>query len=128
MSQMGDGAHLHEHFAILWNRCFWCQVLKLFPPMIIWWHQSQHLLGIRPLPWVTFCPWHWQNFTSAAPRCCAHAKLCSVFSRSMLASNGPLHPQLLKYTQPKTERLLQQGFDLSEWFVPKGYNNKAGPW
>eukprot|EP00983_Pelagomonas_calceolata_P061097 1146663-Pelagomonas_calceolata.AAC.6 len=44
----------------------------------------------------------------------------SVFSRSMLASNGPLHPQLLQYTQPKTEALLRQGFDLSEWFVPRG--------
>uniref|UniRef100_A0A7S3QQS6 Inositol-1-monophosphatase n=2 Tax=Dunaliella tertiolecta TaxID=3047 RepID=A0A7S3QQS6_DUNTE len=48
----------------------------------------------------------------------------SVFSRSMLASNGPLHPQLLQYTQPKTEALLRQGFDLSEWFVPRGYNLK----
>lgn len=49
----------------------------------------------------------------------------SVFERSMLASNGHLHQQMLGYTSPKTTSLVQRGVDLSPWFVPPGYNTAA---
>lgn len=42
----------------------------------------------------------------------------SVFARSILASNGgPLHEKLLGYTVPKTTALLEEGIDLSNWWV-----------
>ncbi|EFJ42172.1 hypothetical protein VOLCADRAFT_107362 [Volvox carteri f. nagariensis] len=44
----------------------------------------------------------------------------SVFERSMLASNGHLHQQMLDGTAPKTRALLERGVDLSPWFVPLG--------
>lgn len=50
----------------------------------------------------------------------------SVFERSVLVSNGFLHDKLLAQTEPATARLLDQGIDLSMWFVPKGYRVHAG--
>jgi len=51
----------------------------------------------------------------------------SVFSRSLLASNGgPLHDKLLGYTVPRTTELVQKGVDMSPWYVPKGYNVRTG--
>jgi myo-inositol-1(or 4)-monophosphatase len=50
----------------------------------------------------------------------------SVFDRSVLVSNGFVHDKLLAQTEPATARLLEQGIDLSQWFVPKGYRVHAG--
>lgn len=45
----------------------------------------------------------------------------TVFERSILATNGHLHSQVLAQTVPKTESLLKAGINLSEWFKPEGY-------
>jgi myo-inositol-1(or 4)-monophosphatase len=45
----------------------------------------------------------------------------SVFEQSVMASNGALHAAIQGETKPATERLLEQGVDLSRWFVPNGY-------
>ena len=45
----------------------------------------------------------------------------SVFSRSILATNGGLHEHLLKETKAKTDELRSEGVDLSSWFIPEGY-------
>jgi myo-inositol-1(or 4)-monophosphatase len=49
----------------------------------------------------------------------------TVFERSVLASNGPLHDKVLESTGAETRQLLQGGVDLSPWFVPPGYQVKA---
>ncbi|GIL82138.1 hypothetical protein Vretimale_7104 [Volvox reticuliferus] len=49
----------------------------------------------------------------------------SVFERSMLASNGHLHKEMLDGTAPKTKNLLERGVDLSPWFVPPGYDTSV---
>ena len=46
----------------------------------------------------------------------------SVFSRSVLASNGALHADILEYVEPKTKGLRKNGVDLSPWFIPSGYD------
>lgn len=51
-----------------------------------------------------------------------HGNDYTVFERSILATNGHLHKQVLQQTQPKTESLLSQGIDLSPWFKPDGYS------
>ncbi|KAL4442054.1 hypothetical protein ABPG77_011315 [Micractinium sp. CCAP 211/92] len=50
----------------------------------------------------------------------------SVFDRSVLVSNGYLHEAILAKTEPATARLLDQGIDLSQWFVPQGYRVHSG--
>ena len=45
----------------------------------------------------------------------------SVFSRSLLASNGVIHEAILEHTAPKTEGLRKKGLDFSPWYVPSGY-------
>ncbi len=45
--------------------------------------------------------------------------LPAVFDRSVLVSNGYLHEAILAKTEPATARLLDQGIDLSQWFVPQ---------
>lgn len=42
-----------------------------------------------------------------------------MFDRSVLVSNGFLHEAILAKTEPATARLLAQGIDLSQWFVPQ---------
>ncbi len=51
---------------------------------------------------------------------------CSVFSRSLLASNGAIHDNLLKYIAPRTEELIRQGVDLSPWPQPKKMQAQGG--
>lgn len=50
----------------------------------------------------------------------------SVFDRSMLVSNGYLHEAILEKVEPATDKLVEKGVDLSQWFVPKGYNVHSG--
>ena len=50
----------------------------------------------------------------------------SVFDRSVVVSNGAVHEELLKTMEPKVEKLLKQGIDLSPWFVPKGMMVHSG--
>lgn len=50
----------------------------------------------------------------------------SVFDRSVLVSNGSLHDKLLAKMEPVTTKLVANGTDLSQWFVPKGYNVHSG--
>ncbi|CAM6086704.1 unnamed protein product [Calypogeia fissa] len=45
----------------------------------------------------------------------------SVFERSVLVSNGILHDKLLERMAPPTKKLIQDGFDFSQWYKPKGY-------
>lgn len=50
----------------------------------------------------------------------------SVFDRSLLASNDALHAAVKAKTEAATSKLLDEGFDLSPWFVPKGYGIRGG--
>ncbi len=50
----------------------------------------------------------------------------SVFERSLLASNDALYDALLKDIEPKTMEVLEQGADLSPWFIPNGYKVHTG--
>lgn len=50
----------------------------------------------------------------------------AVFERSVLVSNGFVHEAILARTEPRTARLLEEGIDLSQWFVPKGYKVHTG--
>lgn len=50
----------------------------------------------------------------------------SVFDRSVMVSNGYLHEKLLQKTDPVTSKLIANGIDLSQWFVPKGYRVVSG--
>jgi hypothetical protein len=45
----------------------------------------------------------------------------------MVASNAAVHAQLLEHMEPKTLELVDQGVDLSNWFIPNGYNMHTGP-
>ncbi|XP_057970865.1 phosphatase IMPL1, chloroplastic isoform X2 [Malania oleifera] len=45
----------------------------------------------------------------------------SVFDRSLLVSNGPLHPKLLERIGPATEKLKDNGIDFSLWYMPENY-------
>ena len=45
----------------------------------------------------------------------------SVFSRSVLVSNGHLHEAVLEQTAPKTAALQKGGVDLSPWYIPSSY-------
>ena len=47
-------------------------------------------------------------------------------SRSVIASNGFIHKDLLKTIEPATAKLLDEGFDLSPWCVPEGYRIHLG--
>ncbi|KAG6553040.1 hypothetical protein Mapa_005377 [Marchantia paleacea] len=44
-----------------------------------------------------------------------------VFDRSVLVSNGILHERLLDRISPPTEKLINDGFDFSQWYKPTGY-------
>ena len=46
--------------------------------------------------------------------------------RSVIASNGFIHKDLLKTIEPATAKLLDDGFDLSPWCVPEGYRIHLG--
>lgn len=50
----------------------------------------------------------------------------SVFDRSILASNGLLHDQMLAKTDPVHAQLSKKGVDLSPWFIPDGYRVHTG--
>eukprot|EP00210_Caulerpa_lentillifera_P005259 g5026.t1 len=50
----------------------------------------------------------------------------SPFDRSVLASNGFVHKALLEYIEPATAKLLDDGVDLSPWYIPKGYRIHLG--
>ncbi|CAD7704132.1 unnamed protein product [Ostreobium quekettii] len=50
----------------------------------------------------------------------------SVFDRSVLATNGYVHGAILEKTEPATEKLLEDGVDLSPWFIPEGYGVRSG--
>lgn len=50
----------------------------------------------------------------------------SVFDRSVLVSNGYLHESILEKTDPVTTKLVENGVDLSQWFVPDGYSVHSG--
>lgn len=50
----------------------------------------------------------------------------SVFDRSICATNGLIHNQILAQTEPVTSKLLEDGYDLSPWFVPKNYKVRTG--
>lgn len=41
-------------------------------------------------------------------------------------SNGFLHEAILAKTEPVTTKLVADGIDLSQWFVPKGYRVHSG--
>jgi myo-inositol-1(or 4)-monophosphatase len=45
----------------------------------------------------------------------------SVFERSLLATNDRLHEQIMSHTEEATDKLLEEGVDMSPWFVPQGY-------
>jgi myo-inositol-1(or 4)-monophosphatase len=51
----------------------------------------------------------------------------SVFDRSVVVSNSFLHGELLKRMEPKVAKLLDDGIDLSPWYIPKGYKIHTGP-
>ena len=47
----------------------------------------------------------------------------SPFHRSLLATNGPLHKELLRVTQGPTEALVTSGgLDPAPWLIPQGYD------
>ena len=46
----------------------------------------------------------------------------SVFAKSIVATNGPLHGALLDKVCPATHALREGGFDLNDWFIPEGYD------
>ncbi|EFJ33185.1 hypothetical protein SELMODRAFT_167524 [Selaginella moellendorffii] len=46
----------------------------------------------------------------------------SVFDRSVLVSNGVIHPKLLDRISPATKSLVNQGLDFSQWYKPEGYS------
>lgn len=48
----------------------------------------------------------------------------SVFSRSVLATNGLLHEEILKEVAQKTKGLKNKGVELDPWFIPSGYEFK----
>jgi myo-inositol-1(or 4)-monophosphatase len=45
----------------------------------------------------------------------------SVFAKSIVATNGALHAAVLDKVCPATLALAAGGFDLEDWFIPKGY-------
>ncbi|KAF6135170.1 hypothetical protein GIB67_035241 [Kingdonia uniflora] len=45
-----------------------------------------------------------------------------VFDRSVLVSNGLMHAKLLERISPATEKLKNDGMDVSLWFKPENYN------
>lgn len=51
----------------------------------------------------------------------------SVFQRSILATNGGVHPAVQAKTEAATLELREMGVDLAPWFVPKGYRVASGP-
>lgn len=50
----------------------------------------------------------------------------SVFERSVLVSNGSIHGEILKKTEPATDKLLADDIDLSPWYIPEGYSLHGG--
>ncbi|KAK9748196.1 hypothetical protein RND81_02G042400 [Saponaria officinalis] len=48
-------------------------------------------------------------------------KFC-VFDRSVLVSNGVLHPKLLEKIGPATDRLKEKSIDFSWWYKPENYS------
>ncbi len=49
----------------------------------------------------------------------------SVFAKSVVATNGALHEAVLSKVRPATQALAAGGFDLADWFIPKGYRVDA---
>ncbi|GJP48377.1 hypothetical protein CLOM_g7670 [Closterium sp. NIES-68] len=47
----------------------------------------------------------------------------SVFDRSVLITNGPLHHQMLATIAPTTMALIADGFDFSHWLKPADYES-----
>ncbi|XP_074278007.1 phosphatase IMPL1, chloroplastic [Silene latifolia] len=47
-------------------------------------------------------------------------KFC-VYDRSVLVSNGSIHPKLLEKIGPATERLKEKSMDFSLWYKPENY-------
>ena len=45
----------------------------------------------------------------------------SVFSRSILATNGHLHSEIVQQTGAKTKSLRDKQIDFEPWFIPSGY-------
>ena len=99
----GGGRHRDHHG---WARLFGC-VGGITAVVLAW---------CRALP-----PAH------PAPLTPSHPSLLAVFDRSVVVSNGFLHKQLLQTMEPATSGLLQEGIDLSQWFVPEGYSVHSGP-
>jgi myo-inositol-1(or 4)-monophosphatase len=50
----------------------------------------------------------------------------AVFDRSVVVSNSYLHEQLLAVMEPAASKLVADGIDLSQWFVPSGYKVHTG--
>jgi len=51
----------------------------------------------------------------------------SVFDKSMLASNGRVHEEMMRHIEPRVAELQEEhaGLDLqSKWFIPQGYDVK----
>ncbi|KAJ7550698.1 hypothetical protein O6H91_07G113000 [Diphasiastrum complanatum] len=48
---------------------------------------------------------------------------CSVFDRSVLVSNGVLHDKLLETIAPPSKKLVEKGFNFSQWFKPSNYTS-----
>ena len=46
----------------------------------------------------------------------------SIFAKSIVASNGPIHAAVLDKVCPAVHALRDDGFDLEDWFIPKGYD------
>lgn len=49
----------------------------------------------------------------------------SVFDRSVMVSNGFVHEEMLKRTEPAVAKLVSNHVDLSQWFVPKVRSRKS---
>lgn len=50
----------------------------------------------------------------------------TVFDKSMIASNGAIHAEMMEHIQPRVIKLHEEkGLDLkSKWFIPEGYKIK----
>ena len=46
----------------------------------------------------------------------------TIFAKSIIASNGPLHGPVLEHVGAACGRLTAAGFDLEDWYIPAGYD------
>lgn len=94
--------------------------------------------GVTGQPWAGLLPGRvllHQPFLqngppAAAAACCQHhcwhahpphvLRMCcaAVFDRSVVVSNGFIHEQLLSKMEPCTAKLVENGINLSQWYVP----------